>query len=101
MRPMACVPSKQLTANSLPVTKRWAFKAHLFGRRLSSHGETNQQKRPTRQHPVPLPNQMPINVLFTITFVVELLGEPRTWLTYSMPAARGKHRRRGYVCRTD
>ena len=30
------------------------FKAHLFGRRLSSHAETNQQKCRTRQHPVPL-----------------------------------------------
>src|SRR5262245_54811995 len=59
------------------------FGAHLFGNRRSCHEETDHQHRPKDQHPVPLsPNATPINVLFTITFTVELLGELRTWLTY-------------------
>src|SRR5262245_47775452 len=84
LRPIKTADGKQLADDKA----MGPFKAHLLGRHLDRYGDANQQNRPTRQHPSPI--TMRINVLFTITFTVELLGELRTWLTIQA-AARRRH----------
>jgi hypothetical protein len=53
MRPDASRPVKTADCEQLADDEATGlFEAHLVGRRLRSHGKTNQQNRPTRQHPV-------------------------------------------------